>query len=61
MTVPKKHIKTLSRRLEYLTKVREQGEANSYDLAEIAALKKALEVMKFNAEREENTVALDNH
>lgn len=46
MTVPKKHIKTISRRLDYLVKVKEEGDANSFDLAEIAALKSALEVIE---------------
>ena len=43
--VPNKHIKTLNRRLRYLEKLQAAGEANSYDLAEIAALRAGLEVI----------------
>lgn len=45
MTVPTKHIKTLKRRLAYLESVKEADEANSYDLAEIAALKSVLKAV----------------
>ena len=42
-TIPSKHIKTLSRRLEYLQGLGE--EANSYDKAEASALKTAVEAL----------------
>lgn len=46
-TIPNKHFKTLTRRLDYLLTLKKEDSANSYDLAEIAALEKALEVMEY--------------
>lgn len=37
-TVASKHLKVLRRRGEYLQKLKDEGEANSYDLAELAAV-----------------------
>lgn len=49
-----RHLSALSRRLSYLTKRRDElGSANSYDLAEIAALAWALEIIKENGEKNE--------
>lgn len=52
MIVPSKHIKTITRRLQYLEKVRDDDEANSYDLAEIAALRSALTAIEYMNEKE---------
>lgn len=49
MTVPSKHIKTLTRRLKYLEGLKKEKEANSFDLAEIAALRTVLEFVKCSA------------
>ena len=38
-SVPSKHIKTLNRRLTYLEALDAYGDANSYDLSEIGALR----------------------
>lgn len=46
-TIPNKHIKTLNRRLEYLESLRTRDEVNSYDLAEIAALREAIDCLEF--------------
>ena len=46
-TIQNKHFKTLTRRLDYLLTLKKEDSANSYDLAEIAALEKALEVMEY--------------
>ena len=46
-TIPNKHFKTLTRRLDYLRTLKKEDTANSYDLAEIAALEQALEVMEY--------------
>jgi hypothetical protein len=52
-TVPKKHIKTLNRRLTYLESLQDSNEANSYDLAEIAALRAVLGFVQFHNITEE--------
>lgn len=50
-TVTSKHKKTLNRRLEYLTSLGDM--ANSYDAAEVAALRRVLEVLEEINELEE--------
>ena len=50
-TVTSKHKKTLNRRLDYLTSLGDM--ANSYDAAEVAALRRVLEVLAKIDELEE--------
>lgn len=42
-TVAIKHMQVLDRRRKYLLSLKEEGKANSFDLAEAAALRSALE------------------
>lgn len=49
-TFPNKHIRTLERRLSYLEGLDDKGEANSYDLAEIAALRRAIDFIEDHRE-----------
>lgn len=52
--IPNKHIKTLTRRLNYLLSLGE--DANSYDKAEIGALSLAVDVLNELKENQEEPV-----
>lgn len=51
-TVTRKNLDTMSRRLNYLKRLSDEGEANSYDMAEIAALRNAIEFIEYYKELE---------
>lgn len=60
MSVPRKHIKTLARRLKFLEQKIADGKYNSFDQAEVLALSRVLEELSKDDNTRSDSFSLED-